>query len=108
MTRFFVKIWIIYSVEAHICIIQERTRKTVPPYPLAQAGSYPVVQAGLYPVAQAVLEVLNIVITGIHHDVSLENWFLVYLADLYKFCVDIPAPLQALESSLKALWWEKS
>lgn len=71
----------------------------MPPYPLAQAGSYPVAQAGL--------EVLNIVVTGIHHDVSLENWFLVYLADLYKFHVDILAPLQALESSLEALWWEK-
>ena len=54
----------------------------MPPYPLAQAGSYLVVQAGPYPVAQAGLEVLNIVVTGIHHDVNLENWFLVYLADL--------------------------
>lgn len=80
----------------------------MPPYPLAQAGSYFVVQAGPYPIAQAGLEVLNIVVTGIHHDVSLENWFLVYLADLYKFRVDILASLRALESSLEALWWEKS
>lgn len=81
MTRFFVKISIIYSVEAHACIVQERTRKGNLCHPVSLfllfKGPYPVAQAGPYPVAQAVLEVLNIVITGIHHDVSLENWFLV-------------------------------